>query len=347
MKRIIYLLLIFVTSIVLSCSPKVATIVDKGYSPLVKTSKVLVLKETDQMPSNTESLGIVKISDSGVSTKCGYTTVIEKAKEEARKIGGNIIKITDHIKPNFFGSSCHQITALMLKTDDLNNISFEKKNEEPLEAPITTNQEFNNLGNKFKIIVHGGYSYRIAKIDEDMSPLIKDYIKGIKSGFHIGADIIYFYSENRGVGLQYSLLKTSNRLSDITLTYEDGTSAYGNLEDNISLSYIGTSYTSQLFFGANNNVFSYGVGLGYLGFNNEGEDVGTMFKRQGATLGTNYTAGLEVPYTTNLSLSVKAGILFGLLNKSTITYVDGSTSIDDRKENLNRIDISLGLVCNL
>lgn len=134
MKKIIYLLLIFVTSLVSSCSPKVATIVDKGYSPLANTSKVLVLKETDQMPSNTESLGIVKISDSGMSTKCGYNTVIEKAKEEARKIGGNVIKLTEHLKPSIFGSSCHQITAHILKIDNFNQLVYEKIEEKLLDV---------------------------------------------------------------------------------------------------------------------------------------------------------------------------------------------------------------------
>jgi len=342
--KIISVLSIFLLT---SCGAKVKTIVDKSYNSLPISSKVEVLSVNQSIPNKTESLGVVKIYDSGFSTKCNYNTVIIQAKNEVRKNGGNILKITNHKKPTFFGSSCHQITALMLKTDDLNNISFEKNNEEPLKVPTTTHQELNNLGKKFKIIVHTGYSYRTAKVDEDLTPLIKDYIKGIKSGFHVGADIIYFYSENRGVGLKYSLSKASNRLSDLTLTYEDGSSVYGNLEDNISLSYIGTSYVSQLVFGANNNVFSYGIGLGYLGFNNEGEDVGTIFQRQGATLGTNFTAGLEVPFTTNFGLYVKAGMIFGLLNKSTITYIDGSNSIDERKESLNRIDISLGLVYNL
>jgi len=133
MKKIVYASLIVFIIVFSSCSPKIATIVEKGYSPLASTTKVLVLKKSDKMPSNTESLGIVKISDTGVSTKCGYATVVEKAKEEARKIGGNIIKITEHIKPNFFGSSCHQITAHILKIENINQLAFEKIEEELLD----------------------------------------------------------------------------------------------------------------------------------------------------------------------------------------------------------------------
>lgn len=133
MKKVSFPLFLLLITLFTSCSPKIATIVDIGYQPLASDARVLILEESDKMPSNTESLGIVKIYDSGMSTNCGYETVIEKAKIEARKIGGNVIKIQEHIKPNFLGSSCHQITAHILKIESFNQLVYDVTKEDLLD----------------------------------------------------------------------------------------------------------------------------------------------------------------------------------------------------------------------
>ncbi|MDR3140485.1 MAG: hypothetical protein LBU37_01965 [Tannerellaceae bacterium] len=82
---------------------------------------VKVFGVEDIEPDDAELLGTVKIDDSGFSTNCGLDVVIDKAKTEARKIGGNAIKITKHTPPSIWGSSCHQITADILKVDKIEN----------------------------------------------------------------------------------------------------------------------------------------------------------------------------------------------------------------------------------
>lgn len=98
-----------------ACSPKVRTTVTKHYPTLDYREVVKVLGIQDSVPSGAEILGIVKIGDTGFSTNCGWDVVIYNAKLEARKIGGNAIKITHHNPPSIMGSSCHRITAKILK----------------------------------------------------------------------------------------------------------------------------------------------------------------------------------------------------------------------------------------
>jgi hypothetical protein len=121
MKQIIFLatscLLIFS-----SCSPKISTQVIKNYSPLDYRQEVRVFGLSEQVPLNSEEIGTVKIGDTGFSTNCGWEVVIDKAKGEARKAGGNAIKIIDHIPPSMMGSSCHRIKAKILKVDNFDNI---------------------------------------------------------------------------------------------------------------------------------------------------------------------------------------------------------------------------------
>jgi hypothetical protein len=90
---------------------------------------VVVISLNQQVPDNSEVLGQVKIGDTGFSTNCGYETVIGKAKFEARKAGGNAIKIIEHRPPSVLGSSCHRIIAKILKVEDIENLKIEDEEE--------------------------------------------------------------------------------------------------------------------------------------------------------------------------------------------------------------------------
>lgn len=120
--RKISILLIGCVLILSSCTPKISTTISKNYSALDYREEVKVFGLQDPVPTNSEELGIVKIGDTGFSTICGWDVVIDKAKMEARKVGGNAIKITDHIPPSMMGSSCHRITAKILKVENFDSI---------------------------------------------------------------------------------------------------------------------------------------------------------------------------------------------------------------------------------
>lgn len=105
-----------------SCAPKISTSISKNYSALDYREEVRVFGLQDPVPNNSEELGVLKIGDTGFSTNCGWDVVINKAKIEARKVGGNAVKITDHIPPSAFGSSCHRITAKILKVESFNDL---------------------------------------------------------------------------------------------------------------------------------------------------------------------------------------------------------------------------------
>ena len=108
-----------------SCSPKVSTHIVKSQPALNYKEKVIVLQLNESPPENAALIGGVKVGDSGFTTNCGYEVIMGKAKMEARKLGGNVLKITDHSPPNLFGSSCHQIKAKIYKVQDL--AAFQKK----------------------------------------------------------------------------------------------------------------------------------------------------------------------------------------------------------------------------
>jgi hypothetical protein len=99
-----------------SCSAKLTTSMQKNYPPLDYREEVTVFGKNETAPPTAEKLGTIKVGDSGFSVKCSYATVLERAKTESRKVGGNAIKITRHKYPGFW-SSCHRITVDVLKVN--------------------------------------------------------------------------------------------------------------------------------------------------------------------------------------------------------------------------------------
>jgi len=103
-----------------SCAAKLTSSMQKTYAPLDYKEEVRVFEVSEETPPKAEKLGTIKVGDSGFSTDCDYATVLEKAKTEARKVGANVLKITEHKLPDLM-SSCHRIKADVLKVDGIEN----------------------------------------------------------------------------------------------------------------------------------------------------------------------------------------------------------------------------------
>ena len=105
-----------------SCSPKISTSLSKSYPALDYQQEVAVIELDQPEPARSEVLGQVRIGDTGFTTDCKYEVVLDKAKMEARKAGGNAIKIVEHQQPTAFGSACHRITAKILKVENIDQL---------------------------------------------------------------------------------------------------------------------------------------------------------------------------------------------------------------------------------
>lgn len=134
MKKLHGLLIISALILFSSCNPKISTSISRSYPPLDYKQDILVIGLDQSEPDNSEVLGQVKIGDTGFSTKCSYDIVIDKAKLEARKAGGNAIKIIEHTPPFVMGSSCHRITAKILKVENIENYTPKVEEEVLLDV---------------------------------------------------------------------------------------------------------------------------------------------------------------------------------------------------------------------
>ena len=108
--------LFFVLIILNSCSPAMMSSIKKEHETLSYDSEILVLELEDEIPSNSEILGEVKISG-GFTSRCNKEALLDFAKVEARRVGGHIIKITKD-KDASFWDSCHRLNVNVIRRID-------------------------------------------------------------------------------------------------------------------------------------------------------------------------------------------------------------------------------------
>jgi len=197
----------------------------------------------------------------------------------------------------------------------------------------------------FRIAINGGYSYQTAKVAESVPSDFKGYIRELKSGYHFGGDLTYYFTEPLGFGFKYYLFKSSNSLDNIYLEDTDGNRTYGRMSDDLTISFIGPTFSTRLLSHDKKNAFLMNLSLGYMGYSND-KVIIDKYKMTGSTMGLSYDIGYDIGLSENISLGFQISFLTGTLfeydwndgtNTETIKLEKGEY------ESLNRIDFSVGL----
>jgi len=332
-----------------SCSVGIKTVVTKSYPPLSLKDSVKVIPLESPAPASAELLGNVHIFDQGGSVNCGYDVVIEAAKTEARKAGGNALKITEHLLPSFWGSSCDQIKADILRIDLTNTIVDTIPKNIPQQATaghISTTQQNTSKGNNpykaFYLTVEGGWSWRTSKTDPSLNSFQKEYISNLKSGHHYGFSAMYYTSRSVGIGLMYDNHISSNSVEATATSTTTGLPVSGELRDAISISFIGASIDFRGFSASERNSFHSKISLGYCGY----KDVGGFInygRIEGSTFGISYDLSYDINLVDHWYFTPSLAYRIATLSSYDV-YLNNNTqhvTLDkDHYEGLSRIDLS-------
>ncbi|MCK4661441.1 MAG: hypothetical protein KAT68_01140 [Bacteroidales bacterium] len=197
----------------------------------------------------------------------------------------------------------------------------------------------------FRFAFNGGYSYQTAKISESVPSDFKDYVKGLKSGYHFGGDLTYYFKETMGIGFKYFLFKTSNSMYNIFVEDTNGNRKYGKMSDDLTISFIGPTFSTRLLGGNNRNTFLMNFSLGHMGYSND-KIIVDSYKMSGNTMGLAIELGYDIEISENLFLGFQISVISGTLFE--YKWNDGTKTETIELENgeyesLNRIDFSIGL----
>jgi hypothetical protein len=191
----------------------------------------------------------------------------------------------------------------------------------------------------------GGYSYRIAKISSDVPDDFQNYARKLKSGYCVGAGLFYYISEIVGFGLDYSLFRSKNQMDNIVVTYNYGITKVGKMSDDISIHYIGPSFSIRLMSKKETSHYLMGMGLGYQALENKSVLI-DPFTITGNALGLKIDVGFEHNFNKYFAFDFALTMRTGTLTEISID--DGirkeTYKLDkDQYDNLSRIELTFGL----
>jgi hypothetical protein len=351
-------LLLLVTVVFCSCSPKIRTSVSEKHEKLNEIDKVVIFNAKSELPSNYSKIGTTKIGDTGFTTTCDLNTVLEKAKIEARKSGANALLITEHLYPSTFGSTCHRITADLLRIEnigDYNKPLMEKDsiqligNTRVVSDKATSSNLINYGGSgtsKFLLSANVGQSFRVASSPDGLNSQQKDYLKKLKSGLSYDISAYYLKEGRTGFGLKYNVYKSSGTIYNQQINLDNGTIVTGDFSDDITISFIGPSFILTEDEHARVGEANLELALGYLSYQNKSTIIGNPLKITGANLGMIAGMGYHFRITPHFLLGPQVSFVGGVLKKFKYKHPDGSTETiklkDDEFENLWRIDLTIG-----
>jgi hypothetical protein len=332
-----------------SCNPKVSTLLFKEATPLDVNKVVAVIELDETLPSNSEILGTVEINDAVLTTNCSYEYVLELAKAQARKAGGNTLKITQHEKPDMY-TSCHRISAQILLIDtpiSRQNTQKALSSSDSINSQLVAENGpmIKRVDPRMRFSLYGGLSEFLVFDPEYDDPVIEQYSNELKSGYSVGADYTYYISDSYGLGLTCNMNRTTNSLSGVTIYTDNGYRRYGTISDDIMLFYVGPTFNLRSIGYENKGTLFLSVSAGYNGYYNRACVI-NRFIAYGATLGSSFDFGYDVNLSKKLALGLKLSLTTGLLNKLTIN--DGYTIQEKVFErgsymSLNHINLSVGL----
>ena len=339
MKSLFYLFLIGFLGFT-SCTPYVMTNITKSYSPTLENVPIEIFMDANEVPHQSEALGLIRIADTGFSIKCDSITVVENLKNEARKVGGNAVVVTEYIRPSFWGSSCHQMAGTILRVSDFNNNVDMVSSDYDQFSYFQGNKRERKLP-QFTLAADFGYGWRTAKLSKDLSGFQRAYYKGLMSGWVYDLSLNYYFNDYYGIGLLYSAYNSNQNMygRDIDTGIE------GDIKTKQMIYFIGPSFLMRIPLVNSKLIPRCDIGIGYLNFMTNQTFVNERERIYGSTYGVYYNLGVEYKFDKNLALGLNVSSINGTLMSWTIekNKYKEKKNADEIGEGLKQYQILLGL----
>lgn len=338
------LLFFYILFLLSSCTPKITTSLIKKEKPLSETAIIVVYDKNDMLPVATEKIGVTRVSDNMSTAEFDYNSMVELAKLEASKAGGNAIKINKHHVPNLLIPS-HYVYADILKVDtiNVNQRLIQKSKESYIKIPYS----------HWRFALNGGYAYNLGKDAPASDSRIQTYNNRMRSFLNFGAELNYFFvSGQAGIGINYEAVSSQNSLSGVTHLNDGQIFSNNYLNDNLNIQYLGPMYTTISRRIKNNGVkdaLIISVGMGNLSYSDSKMVDLNNYKITGSTLGTYYSIGYDRFISKNMALGMQLSYISGLL--SEYDRFDGTSTthvqLDKNSyQSLSHISLTVGLRFN-
>ena len=202
---------------------------------------------------------------------------------------------------------------------------------------------------KWELSAYGGWSHTLAKLSDQIPDELVDYSKRLRAGYHVGADLDYFWQERFGVGLKYVRFNASESTDGMALVDTIGGQPIGrgSMSDDIVLQFIAPSFNFRYIFPSSKVSVQAHYALGYAAYTNQAVLAGQHIKLTAKSLGISMGARITVPVANRLAFMAGASLVGGSFGQMDIHHAGTVQTIKfeetEERENFSRLDVSAGL----
>lgn len=212
-----------------------------------------------------------------------------------------------------------------------------------LHAQETEQSSFSGwVGERFVISGAVSYGYRLGEVPDEVSPMQKDYLEGLKSGVSLDVSAFYKLAKNHGLGFKYNVFYASGKMSNVDIIAPNGDSGFGDIEDNIMISFVGPAYMFDYINGR--NQFNVEGSIGYMSYYNDAKALGN-YEYFGDTVGVMVAGSYKYMVTNTFSIGPRIALVGGTIKTFELTGPNGFketiTLRDENRESLARFDIGV------
>jgi hypothetical protein len=197
---------------------------------------------------------------------------------------------------------------------------------------------------KWRIGANGGWSYLTGNFGYNYGLVSEKYIRELKSGYHVGADITYFILPYLGFGARFLRFRSQNKREINFISTQNPII----IRDDINIHYIGPSVCTRISSPNKKVHLITNLSLGYYTFKNNASNF-EDFTVTGRTYSLMYDVGMDVLLDKHLSF----GLFFGyyLAELQSANYNFGSYSYTENygrqnARNISKLNLSVGLRWN-
>lgn len=247
----------------------------------------------------------------------------------------------------FTSMSNNEIKNTLLNKNQIKKFTFNHFDKSAITKQNSIKLNSNSLKySNFDIYFCGGYSYITAPIGSDVPSNLTSHLEELKSGSHLGGGIGIYFSENMGIGFRINQFKSSNRIEDYTLKFNDGTIGRGPLEDNIKTTLFAGSLNTRFYDKSKKNSFILNLSIGQIKYKNEASLFNVPVNIDAKTIGLLTDIGGDIYLNKNVSLLLQISYMVGALSEYKMEMGGYTQTIkydEKNKESMNRFDLSVGL----
>ena len=178
-------------------------------------------------------------------------------------------------------SSCHRISASIISIKEVaSGQTFLNASDSLNRKNLVLEKSYIKVADpRLRFSFQGGLSEFLLINTILNVPVLDQYNDELISGYNLGTDFTYYFSDFTGIGIKCNMIRSSNSLRGVTIYDSFGYRHVGNISDDIMVFYVGPTLNLRKAGIENKGTLYLSASAGYNGYYNRALYINRLSER--------------------------------------------------------------------